>query len=251
MGSFGWRPSTGEIIWSDETFRIFQYDRTTTPTVELILQRVHPEEAAFVRETIGCASRDGDDLDFEHRLLMPDGSVKHLHIVAHAERDESGEFEFVGAVMDVSDRKRVEEKLRRGEADLLEAQRISQTGSWKLDVSSGTVTVSPQVFRIFGVKPDEDTSTVEFWLSRNHLEDQKRIQGLFERSRIQKTDYEADYRIVLPDGAIKHLHAVGHPVLNESGDLVEFVGTTMDITERKQREEALRRSEGYLAEAQK
>src|SRR6201984_2904107 len=153
--------------------------------------------------------------------------------------------------MDVTERKRAEQKLRQTEADLLEAQRISQTGSWKLDVSSETVTVSPQMFRIFGVKPDEDTSTPEFWFSRNHLEDQKRIQELFERSRIQKTDYDADYRIVLPDGAIKYLHAVGHPVLNESGDLVAFVGTTMDITERKQREEALRRSEGYLAEAQK
>jgi PAS domain S-box-containing protein len=152
---------------------------------------------------------------------------------------------------DITQRKRAEEKLRQTEADLLEAQRISQTGSWKLDASSGKVTVSPQIFRIFGVKPDEDTSTVEFWLSRNHPEDQKRIQELFERSTIQKTDYEADYRIVLPDGAIKHLHSVGHPVLNKSGDLVEFVGTAMDITERKQKEEALRRSEGYLAEAQK
>src|ERR1700747_2092361 len=142
-------------------------------------------------------------------------------------------------------------ELRRREAYLVEAQRISQTGSWKLNVSSGTVTVSPQIFRIFGVKPDEDASTVEFCLSRNHPEDQRRIQELFEKSRIQKIDYDADYRIVLPDGAIKHLHAVGHPVLNESGDLVEFVGTTMDITERKQREEALQRSEGYLAEAQK
>src|SRR6201987_5065311 len=142
-------------------------------------------------------------------------------------------------------------ELRRREAYLVEAQRISQTGSWKLDASSGTVTVSPEVYRIFGVTADEDTSTVEFWLSRNHIEDQKRIQELFEKSIIQKTHYDADYRIVLPDGAIKHLHAVGHPVLNESGDLVEFVGTAMDITERKQREEALRRSEGYLAEAQK
>jgi transcriptional regulator with GAF, ATPase, and Fis domain len=77
-------------------------------------------------------------------------------------------------------------------------------------------------------------STPEFWLNRNHPEDAKRIQDLFERSRIQKTDYDADYRIVLPDGTIKHLHAVGHPVLNESGDLVEFVGTAIDVTEQAQ-----------------
>jgi PAS domain S-box-containing protein len=153
--------------------------------------------------------------------------------------------------MDVTERKRAEEKLRCSEADLLEAQRISQTGSWKFDVLSGTVAVSPEVFRIFGVKPDEDASSPEFWLNRNHPEEQKRVRELFERSIIQKTDYDADYRIVLPDGTIKHLHAIGHPILNQSGDLVEFVGTAMDITERKRAEKALQRSEGYLAEAQK
>src|SRR6201988_4759217 len=142
-------------------------------------------------------------------------------------------------------------ELRRSEADLLEAQRLSHTGSWKHEIASGKVTVSPEVYRIFGVGPDEVTSTTEFWLNRNHPEDAKRIQELFEESEIQKTDYEADYRIVLPDGTIRHLHAVGHPVVNESGDLVEFFGTAMDITERKQSEEALRRSGGYLAEAQK
>jgi PAS domain S-box-containing protein len=137
-------------------------------------------------------------------------------------------------------------ELRRREAYLVEAQRISQTGSWKLDASSGTVTVSPEVYRIFGVTADEDTSTVEFWLNRNHPEDQRRIRELFEKSRIQKIDYDADYRIVLPEGAVKYLHAIGHPVLNESGDLVEFVGTVMDVTAAKQAEEKIRQSERDL-----
>src|SRR5438270_1053 len=105
-GSFGWRVSTGEIYWSEETFRIFQYDRTTKPTVELILRRVHPEDAAFVRQTIERASQDGKDFDFEYRLLMTDGSVKHVHVVAHALSDESGGIEFVGAVMDATESKR-------------------------------------------------------------------------------------------------------------------------------------------------
>src|ERR1700687_5451074 len=152
---------------------------------------------------------------------------------------------------DITQRKRAEEKLRRSEADLLDAQRMSRTGSLKIDISSGTVTGSPQVFRIFGVMPGEDTSTPEFWLGRTHPDDQKRVRELFDRSVTQKTDFDADYRIVLPDGAIKYLHSIGHPSLNESGNLVEFGGTIIDITERKQREEALRRSEGYLAEAQK
>src|SRR6202521_338276 len=96
-GSFGWRPSTGEILWSEETFRIFEYDRQTKPSVEVILQRVHREDAASVKETVERASQEGRDFDHEYRLVMPNGSVKHVHVVAHAERDESDEIEFVGA----------------------------------------------------------------------------------------------------------------------------------------------------------
>src|ERR1700719_3179158 len=77
-GSFGWKVSTGDIIWSEETFRIFQYERTTKPTVELILQRVHPEDAALVKQTIERAEQDGKDFEHEYRLLMPDGSVTHV-----------------------------------------------------------------------------------------------------------------------------------------------------------------------------
>ncbi|MFZ1975037.1 MAG: DUF4118 domain-containing protein [Candidatus Acidiferrales bacterium] len=123
-GSFGWKPSTGEIVWSDETFRIFQYDRMATPTVDRILQRVHPEDAAPMQQTVDRAVRDGKDFEHEYRLLMPDGAVTDVHVVAHAERDESGEIEFVGAVMDVTDRKRAEEELRRSEAVAEERLRL-------------------------------------------------------------------------------------------------------------------------------
>jgi len=107
-GSFGWRISSGEIIWSEETYRIFEYDRTTKPSVEVVLQRVHPDDAARVKQTIERASQDGKDFDFEHRLLIPDGSVKYLQVVGHALGDEPGSREFVGAVMDVTERKRAE-----------------------------------------------------------------------------------------------------------------------------------------------
>src|ERR1700736_3553407 len=89
-GSFGWRPSTREILWSEETFRIFEYDRQTKPSVEVILQRVHPEDAGFVKQTIESASLNGKDFDHEYRLVMPDGSVKYVHVVAHALSNEIG-----------------------------------------------------------------------------------------------------------------------------------------------------------------
>jgi len=250
-GSFGWKPSTGEIVWSEETFRIFQYDRSTKPTVELVVQRVRPDDVASVKQTVERASQDGKDFEHEYRLVMPDGAVKHVHVVAHAERDESGALEFVGAVMDTTDRERAEKKLRRSEESLLEAQKLSHTGSWRHDVASGAVVVSPEIYRIHGIKPDDDASNTEFFFSRFHPEDRKRVVDLFERAEIEKTEFQVDYRLVLPDGTIKHLHTMGRPILNESGDLVEFVGTAIDVTAAKQAEEALRRSQSYLAEAQR
>jgi PAS domain S-box-containing protein len=127
-GSFGWNVSTGEIRWSAETFRIFGYDRPMKLTMELALQRVHPEDAAFVKQTIEHASQDGKDFDFEHRLLMPDGSVTHVHVVAHALGDELGSVEFVGAVMDVTERKRAEEALRQTQAALAHLSRVMTMG---------------------------------------------------------------------------------------------------------------------------
>src|SRR5216683_3029667 len=155
-GSFGWRTSTGDILWSEESFRIFQYDRTTKPTAELILQRFHPEDAAFVKQTIERAAQDGKDFDFEHRLLMPDGSVKYVHVVAHALNDVSGSVEFVGAVMDVTAAKQAEEALRRSESYLAEAQRLTHMGSWAWRVAGrDALHLSEEWYRIYGFDPEE------------------------------------------------------------------------------------------------
>jgi PAS domain S-box-containing protein len=127
-GSFGWRPSSGEIIWSDETVRIFQYDRATIPTVELILQRIHPEDAGLVKRITERASRDGRDFDYECRLAMRDGSIKYVQVVTHVVRDESGRIEFVGALTDITERKQAEEALRQAQADLAHVSRVTTMG---------------------------------------------------------------------------------------------------------------------------
>ncbi len=105
-GSFGWSLPAGEIYWSDETYRIAGFDRATRPTFERVFQRVHPDDRAFVQETLDRAFRDGTDVDFEHRFLMPDGSVKYVRVVAQAVRDESGKLEYIGAGMDVTEQHR-------------------------------------------------------------------------------------------------------------------------------------------------
>ena len=119
-GSFGWSVLSGEIVWSEETYRIFEYDQAAKPSLELVLQRVHPEDIALVQQVIDRASQDGKDFDLDYRLLIPSGVIKHLHVVAHAVRDESGKIEFVGAVMDVTELKRVEDR-ERGRSRILES----------------------------------------------------------------------------------------------------------------------------------
>jgi PAS domain S-box-containing protein len=242
-GSWAVDPKTEKCIyWSEEMRQIFGLDpqRSNLPDREEFVRLVHPEDRDRFNERVDKALRAKADLVQDYRIVLTDGTVKHIHAIGHPVLDETGNiFEYVGTDVDVTERKRDEEKLRRSEADLLEAQRLSHTGSWKHDIASGRVTVSPEVYRIFGVGPDEVKSTTEFWLNRNHPEDAKRIQELFEGSEIQKTDYEANYRIVLPDGAVKHLHAIGHPIVNAKDDLVEFVGTVMDVTEQHEARAAL------------
>jgi predicted ATPase/signal transduction histidine kinase len=127
-GTFGWRPSSGEIYWTEETFRIFEYDPATAPTLELIALRVHPDDAGAFRQVAERASNNGQDFEHAYRLRMPDERVKHVHVVARAFRDEAGEVEFVGSVMDVSAMRLAERELHKTQTDLAHVMRVTSLG---------------------------------------------------------------------------------------------------------------------------
>jgi PAS domain S-box-containing protein len=112
-GSFGWDVLSGEIYWSRETFRIFEYEPAAKAAIELAVQRTHPEDKSAVQEFIERVSCDRQEFDFEHRLLMPDGAVKYLRVVGRPSENESGSFEFVGAVTDITERRRAEGDLKK------------------------------------------------------------------------------------------------------------------------------------------
>jgi PAS domain S-box-containing protein len=120
-------------------------------------------------------------------------------------------------------------------------------GSVVTDVSSGAFTASPEFFRIFGYDPDAAPPTRESLQARIHPDDYPALRHAVDTATRSKTDYVADYRIVLPDGSIRHCHVVAHPVFDDAGDLVEYVGTTLDVTERRQADEALRQAQAELA----
>ena len=374
-GSFGWSVRSGEIRWSDETFRIFECDSQIEPTLELILQRTHPEDVAFVKQTIERASQDQQDFDLQHRLLMQDGSTKWVRVVGHAAKGESGDVEFAGALMDITsareaedrtrliidtvpaqlwtespdgvvdfvnrrwidytgmtleqavgwgwtnmvhpddiervlskwralisegkpreiesrlrrsdgtyrwflsrccpltdrsghilgwygsdtdihDRKEAEEKLRQSEAHLQEAQSLGHIGSWVFNIAAGSVSASPELVRIFGRDPGEDQLTNEIlgdvrahpiFGASVHPEDRAFVEKFANRARNETEVRELEYRIVLPNGSVKYVYSVAHPVLDNFGNVVEYIGTIMDVTERKRSEEALRQTQADLA----
>jgi len=132
-----------------------------------------------------------------------------------------------------------EEKLQRSEAYLAEAQRLTHTGSWAWRIAGGpAVHLSEEWYRIYGFDPENGPPAFEQLLQRTHPEDRTKLKMAMDRAIDRKSDYEVQFRIVLPDATTKYIHTVGHPVLNASGDLVQFVGSSTDITERKLAEQA-------------
>ena len=246
-GSFGFNVSSGEIFWSDETHNIFEYDRAVKPTLELVFQRIHPDDRDYVQRTLDSTLEAWADFDFDHRLLMPDGSVKHLHVIARASSPSSGNLQYVGAVTDITERKKTEQALRQSERHLEEAQRLAHMGSWVWRVAGReAVYLSEEWYRIYGFDPDQGPPTWSERLQRIHPEDRTKWQGAIDRAIREKSNYKVEFRILLPDGTVRYIHTVGHPVLSASGDLMEFVGSSADITERKQAEDKIRQSEMEL-----
>jgi PAS domain S-box-containing protein len=145
------------------------------------------------------------------------------------------------------ERDRAEESLRRSENYLAEAQRLTHTGSWVWQVAGrNALHLSDEWYRLYGFDPENGPPDWEERLQRIHPEDRAKWEGAIERAIAEVSDYEMEFRILLPNGTIKYIYTVGHPVLNASGDLVEFVGSSTDVTERKRAEESLRQAQADL-----
>lgn len=149
--------------------------------------------------------------------------------------------------LEIAERKRVEEELRRSEAYLAQAQRLSHTGSWAWDAHSGKVTLSQEALRIYGLSSTQASCAPEALLARVLAEDSEALQGYVTGALRDHRDFEVDYRIALPDGNVRYLHSVGRPVVNGSGQVAELIGTTMDVTDRKRSEQDLQEAKSELA----
>lgn len=209
---------------------------------------IHPEDSPRVMEKWRADMAAGEPSEEEMRLRRADGEYRCFLVRSVPLRDEGGNIvKWYGSSIDIEDRKRVEEALRRSEAYLAAGQRLSHTGSWALNVSSGELFWSRETYRIFGFDPAKTTASLkETFLPRIHPEDRPKVEEGLKAAAMQKGSYGLDYRIVLPGGSIRHIHDVVYPVTSEAGDVVERYGVIMDVTERKRTEEELERSRDQL-----
>jgi PAS domain S-box-containing protein len=209
---------------------------------------VHPDDLTRYVDQWRAAVTVGEPVESQARVRRADGDYRWLLIRNVPLRDGLGDIvNWYGTAIDIEERHRAEEALRRSEAYLHEAQRVSHTGSWRHDRVSGVVTTSPEMLRIWGINSDEEALVTGFFFERMHPEDRPVVEQEYVAAQLKKAEFQVEFRIVLPGGAVKNIHTVGHPILNESGDIVEFSGTAMDVTERKRAEEALRDAHAHLA----
>jgi len=213
-GSFGWNLSNNELVWSDETFRIFEYSRTEKPTLALVLQRTHPEDVALIQQLVDRVSHGATDWDVEHRLLMPDGSIKYVHAVAHAVTDSAGQLGLVGAVVDMTAGKRAEDALRQTQATLAHVTRVTTSG--EITASIAHEVNQPLAAAI------TNASTCLRWLLRDppDLEEAREAASESVKEATRAADIIKRIRTLFKKGALQREEVAVNDVIRETIVLV-------------------------------
>jgi PAS domain S-box-containing protein len=254
MGSWALNPSGCFEYWSQELFKICGLDPPKgAPTLEQFLATVYPADRDFMAETIRKMLAERSGCDVKKRIVRPDGELRYIRCVGIPVVEGEVFKGFLGTAIDITEQELLTQELERRQAHLTEAQKLTHTGSWAwrlADRKMKTEHLSEEWYRIYGFDPALGAPTREEYLERVHPEDRLKCKRMSERAIVEKADYDQEFRVILPNGMVKWIHTVGHPVLFSTGDLEGFVGSSTDITELKsaeQEREKLRQLEADLA----
>src|SRR6266853_5804844 len=235
-GSWSINPSGFFDYWSPELFQIYGLDlERKAPTIEEYLASVHPQDREFMARRVETMVAEGLGCDLKKRIVRPGGEVRYIRCVGVPVFDNGILKSIVGTAMDITEQEELTQELRRREAYLAEAQRLSHTGSFGCKLSKGELSWSEETYRIYGCDP-QVKPTIQMLLDRIHPEDVSHVQQSMARAAEGKP-CDSEHRLLMPDGSVKDVHVVAHSSREESG---LFVGAVMEITERKRAEETLR-----------
>src|SRR5258707_10247353 len=230
MGSWAFDPA-GFDYWSPELFRMHGLDPDRKPpTVQEYLDCIHPQDRESMANLIKGLSAKASPFDATKRIVRPNGEVRYIRCVGAPVVENESLKKYVGSALDVTEHELVTEELRRREAYLAEAQKLSHTGSFGWKPDTGEIVWSDETYRIFEYDRDEKP-TLNMVFQRIHPHDRALAQQVIEGVS-RSTDFEHEYRLVMPSGAIKHIHVKAHAVPDSSGN-IEVVGAVTEITERK------------------
>jgi signal transduction histidine kinase len=221
-GSFSWRVTTNEITWSEELYRIFEFDQGLPVTLELIGTRVHPDEVPLLNDMIDRARGEGSDFEYEHRLLMPDHSVKYVHMVGHGIRDHDGRLEYIGAAQDVTQHRLSEEALGRARSELAHMARVTTLGTLTASIAhevnqplSGIITNASTCMRMLAADPPNVDGARE--TARRTIRDGNRASDVITRLRALFSKDGATTESVVLNEATREVIALSLSELRRSG----------------------------------
>lgn len=247
VGSWEWDFATGEVSWSEEVYKIFGVAPFRMSPHKLV-KFVHAEDRAMVDAAFYKAITEMVPFDIHYRIVRGDGETRHIHELAEVEFGTgTGPLRIFGTVQDVTAARRIEEKLRRSQAKLENAQRIARVGDWDWDVANDTLSWSDAVYRIFGLSAREFGATLDAFTARIHPDDAQFVADSVNLA-LHGAPYSIDHRIVLPDGTPRWVHELAEVSFDADGRPTRMRGTVQDISERKQIEDELRQSRQLLRE---